>query len=67
MQLANILERVKSETDERLINIKLTDKGWQLKKELSCIPKQLISQTNYDTDNAMELKSLLEQLISQLK
>lgn len=67
MQQAQILERIKNKSDERQIDIKLTKKGWQLKQDLSCIPQQLINQTDYDTEEAKQLKTLLEQLIAQLK
>jgi len=67
MQQAQLLERIKNQSDERQIDIKLTAKGRQLKQELACIPQQLINQTDYDTEKAKQLKTLLEQLITQLK
>ncbi len=67
MQQAGIIERKRSELDERLVEIKLTDKGRQLKSELACVPEQLRSSTDYDVASAQQLKSLLEQMITQLK
>jgi len=67
MQKAQLLERIKNESDERQVDIKLTTKGWQLKKDLACIPQQLINQTDYDINKAQQLKALLDQLITQLK
>lgn len=67
MQQALLIERIKNKSDERQVDIKLTTKGWQLKQDLACIPQQLINQTDYDAENAKQLKVLLEQLIAQLK
>ena len=67
MQQAELLIRKRSKIDERRVEITLTDKGWQLKTRLACIPEQLIAKADYDRDKARQLKNLLEQLIEQLK
>ena len=67
MQHAQLLERKRSDADERQVKIKLTAKGWQLQVQLACIPKQLITTADFDSGKTKQLKILLEQLIEQLK
>jgi MarR family transcriptional regulator, organic hydroperoxide resistance regulator len=67
MQQAQLLERKRSNADERQVEIKLTAKGWQLKVQLACIPKQLITTADFDSGKTKQLKILLEQLLEQLK
>lgn len=66
MQSAKLVERARSEFDERKVIIKLTEKGHALKSEVACIPMQLLENSQIDIEKAKQLKSLLDQLINKL-
>lgn len=66
MQSAELVERARSEFDERKVIIKLTEKGQVLKSEAACIPMQLLENSQIDIEKAKQLKSLLDELINTL-
>ena len=66
MQGAELVERARSEFDERKVIIKLTEKGHALKSEVACIPMQLLENSQIDIEKAKQLKSLLDELIGKL-
>lgn len=61
-----LIERRRDEWDERKIRIVLTQYGSELKQVLSCLPTQLIDKVDFDMDKAMQLKTLLNELIVKL-
>jgi DNA-binding MarR family transcriptional regulator len=66
MQTAELVERARSEFDERKVIIKLTEKGQALKSEAACIPLQLLENSQIDIEKAKQLKSLLDEFINKL-
>ena len=59
----NLIERVRSSDDERLIIVSLTKKGLDLKKEVIDIPDKIICSTNLNIENAVSLKKHLDILL----
>lgn len=59
LEAMNLIERVRSSDDERLIIVSLTKKGLDLKKEVIDIPDKIICSTNLNIENAVSLKNIL--------
>ncbi len=59
LEAMNLIERVRSSDDERLIIVSLTKKGLDLKKEVIDIPDKIICSTNLNIENAVSLKKHL--------
>jgi len=55
LEAMNLIERVRSSDDERLIIVSLTKKGLDLKKEVIDIPDKIICSTNLNIENATKL------------
>lgn len=58
--------RTRNRDDERVVKIRLTEKGASLKTRCSCIPRALMDQVAFSEDKAVELKGLLEELIQAI-
>lgn len=63
LEAMNLIERVRSSHDERLIIVSLTKKGLDLKKEVIDIPDKIICSTNLNIENAVSLKKHLDILL----
>mgnify|MGYP003602565119 FL=1 len=63
LEAMNLIERVRSSDDERLIIVSLTKKGQDLKKEVIDIPDKIICSTNLNIENAVSLKKHLDILL----
>lgn len=63
MQQAGLIDRVRSQEDERSVIISLTDKGKQLASEAPQVAKQLADNLSITTEEAQQLYSLLYKLI----
>ena len=63
LEAMNLIERVRSSDDERLIIVSLTKKGLDLKKEVIDIPDEIICSTNLNIENAVSLKKHLDILL----
>jgi len=55
--------RTRNKSDERMVEIALTDRGMSLKSQCSCIPQTLLEQVQLSEDKAIQLKTLLDELI----
>lgn len=62
----SLVERKRSEEDERVRIITLTNKGLRLRKKASDIPLQLACTIGLDPGRGQELKKLCEQLLDAL-
>lgn len=63
LEAMNLIDRVRSSDDERLIIVSLTKKGLDLKKEVIDIPDKIICSTNLNIENAVSLKKHLDILL----
>ncbi len=69
MESQGLISRIRSEKDERKVEIALTQKGKQLEDEASTIPTQLadgLMNSTMNKEELLDLKSKLHQLISFL-
>jgi MarR family transcriptional regulator, organic hydroperoxide resistance regulator len=57
-----IVRRKRSERDERVVEISLTEQGQTLKQKASAIPEQIISSLNNETINVTEILDLQKTL-----
>ncbi|WP_338814843.1 MarR family transcriptional regulator [Bernardetia sp. Wsw4-3y2] len=69
MEKMEIIERNRSEEDERSVIIKLTEKGKELKKQATCVPEQLaqvLVNENVHVSDIINLKEVLNEWIKIL-
>ena len=69
MEKLELLERNRSSQDERIVVIRLTKKGMQLKKQAMPIPEQLVKTLlteNIKIDDVMQLKNMMNEWIKLL-
>jgi len=69
MEKLELLERIRSSQDERIVVIRLTKKGMQLKKQAMPIPEQLVKTLltdNIKIDDVMQLKNMMNEWIKIL-
>lgn len=61
-----LLSRVRNSVDERSVEIKLTNKGCQLKQQAQDIPAQMFSVTGMSIDELHTLNSQLDNLLATM-
>ena len=67
LEKKGLILKVKDLTDKRKVYIKLSDKGKSLQKEAYKIPDELIKNITFDREKFTSLKSLLKELINNIK
>lgn len=65
LEKMNLIWRKRSEADERVVMIGLTEKGEKLRQEASIIPSQLVEGLNFSEEEAVQLYKLLYKYIRQ--
>ena len=65
LEKINLIWRKRSDSDERVVMIGLTEKGEKLRQEASIIPSQLVEGLNFSAEEAVLLYKLLYQYIRQ--
>lgn len=65
LEAKGYLKRIRSQEDERLVNINLTDEGEGLKKVASQIPSKLANCLDLSAQDAEDLYRLLYKIISK--
>ncbi len=59
-----LLTRTRSKSDERVVKIRLTDQGLQLKEKASCIPMQIFEALKLDYADMQQLKALADKIVT---
>ena len=59
-----LLTRTRSKSDERVVKIRLTDQGFQLKEKASCIPMQIFEALKLDYADMQQLKALADKIVT---
>lgn len=59
-----LLTRARSKTDERVVKIKLTKHGLQLKEKANCIPMKIFEALKLDYADMVQLKSLADKIVN---
>jgi DNA-binding MarR family transcriptional regulator len=65
LEKMNLIWRKRSEADERVVMIGLTEEGEKLRKEASVIPSQMVEGLNFSEEEAAQLYKLLYKYIHQ--
>lgn len=61
-----LLTRTRSKTDERVVKIKLTKQGLQLKEKANCVPMQIFEALKLDYADMVQLKALAEKIVNNV-
>ncbi len=64
MELKELVTRKRSTTDERVVEISLTDKGNQLKEKAACVPSQMFDAIGMTAEEVETLRTLSHRLFS---
>ncbi|MEC9490657.1 MAG: MarR family transcriptional regulator [Halanaerobiales bacterium] len=62
-----LIAKYRSRADERIVKLRLTDEGREMKKEAVEIPEKLYSQFEGDPETLINLKNSLDQVLKQFK
>lgn len=66
LQDKGVVNKKRSEKDERKVFLHLTEQGQQLKEQAKSVPHKLMCQIDMSVEQALQLKSLSDLLLSQL-
>ncbi len=64
MEQAELVSRVRNQSDERSVTIALTQKGKALREEAACIPEKLFHQTGMSVEELSDIQSKLDMLLA---
>lgn len=64
MDHAELVSRVRSQSDERSVTITLTQKGKALREEAACIPEKLFHQTGMSVEELSDIQGKLDMLLA---
>ena len=67
LELKNLIERNRSQTDERIVTITLTNEGKRKQEKAEQIPSLMANSLNISTEDLEQLKLMIEQVIKQIK
>lgn len=62
MESKLLISRIRSTTDERIVNISLTDNGKALKEKAACIPGQLMEAMGVSEEELLQLKNIITKI-----
>lgn len=65
LEKQGFLKRIRSQSDERMISIELTDLGIDLKDKAKVIPRSIVQSLNIELNDAIELKKRLDDFIQK--
>nr|WP_229752518.1 MarR family transcriptional regulator [Paenibacillus physcomitrellae] len=66
MEANELIKRERLKQDERVVMIKLTDKGEALKQDAMCIPESFLSASSMDMNQLQELNETIKKLSVQV-
>ncbi|WP_422749289.1 MarR family winged helix-turn-helix transcriptional regulator [Mycobacterium sp. WMMD1722] len=66
LEANGVLQRRRSRTDERQVEVVLTESGRALEERAQCIPEQLFAATGLSVDDAERLRDAVRQLSDAL-
>ncbi|KAB1064881.1 MarR family winged helix-turn-helix transcriptional regulator [Salibacter halophilus] len=70
MEKKGILIRKRSDEDERVVEVILTEKGWSIRDKAVCIPQQIVdslSSSNLSREDIVHFKKTLDQLLPEVR
>jgi DNA-binding MarR family transcriptional regulator len=66
LESMELITRYRDKNDDRVVIAELTQKGYELKEQVSDIPEKLFCKTNMTYEHAMQLKENLDKLLKTL-
>lgn len=66
MEENKLVERVRSKSDERVVEVTLTDKGKKLEEEIESVPYDFIKEVKLEESEYYELKRILAKMMDQM-
>lgn len=67
LEQKNFITRSRSHSDERLLEVEITQNGEELKEKAATIPQRMLSCMSISKEKAAELYKLLHELLDNLK
>jgi len=67
LEQLGFVQRQRRATDERVVDISLTAAGAELKSRCACVPLEMLKKINFPLEKAEALKSLLDELLLDLR
>jgi DNA-binding MarR family transcriptional regulator len=67
LETKSLVSRTRSTTDERIVNITLTQKGKELQTQAANIPQQLMKAMNLEMEDLEELKRIITKISNKNK
>lgn len=65
MEQKNYLSRTRSKTDERVVNIELTDMGWELQEKCRELPETIKKELEIAEEDYHQLKTAVDKLLKK--
>lgn len=66
LEAMGLLIKYRDKSDERIVNVELTDKGRKLKEEIVKVPEQVSCKVNGSVEDLLILKNLLEKVLDEI-
>ena len=66
LEAMGLLIKYRDKSDERIVNVELTDKGRELKEEIVKVPEQVYCKVNGSMEDLLILKNLLEKVLDEI-
>ena len=66
LEAMGLLIKYRDKSDERIVNVELTDKGRDLKEEIVKVPEQVSCKVNGSMEDLLILKNLLEKVLDEI-
>jgi DNA-binding MarR family transcriptional regulator len=67
MESAKLIVRRRSETDERVLNIQITDSGMALQEKAVCIPEAMLASSGMSKEEIQVLNNAIIKLMSRVE
>ncbi|WP_405155068.1 MarR family winged helix-turn-helix transcriptional regulator [Paenibacillus sp. FSL K6-0108] len=67
MESAKLIVRKRSETDERIVIIQITDSGMALQERAACIPEAMLASSGMDKEEFNALNQAIKKLMSHVE
>lgn len=67
MEAAKLVVRKRSETDERVVNIQITDSGMALRERAACIPEAMLVSSGMNKEEINALNDAIKKLMSHVE
>ena len=67
MEAANLIVRKRSESDERVVNVRITEAGMALQERAVCIPEAMLGASGMTAEEVAGLNRAIQKLMSHVE